>query len=411
LLREAVNKTKAYYCLDCGVCTGSCPVSRYDPKYSPRLTVERALLLGEHDVVCDPEIWNCLTCGTCNLRCPSTVDYTAFVRAARAEARQLGSMGLCTHAEKIEAFLDLQMLPAYRRPASWLGSGLKTRKRGDTYYFAGCLGFLDIVFREIGFEGMAIGRAAVEILNHLGIVPVLGETEVCCGHDAYWTGEVAKVRELAARNVAAIKRTGAKRVVFSCPECYYMFKHVYPDLVGKLGFETVYIHALVAGRLADAASGGLGLGQIEAKVTYQDPCRLAKHDQVIAEPRAVLGAIPGLELEEMKRVGRDALCCGSSSWVSCSRVNKKIQVERLAEALATGAKTLVTACPKCNIHLRCALRDEDVEGSLEITDLAVMLARSLARESKGGESKGGGPGRAKSKAAESKAADPEAGGA
>ena len=115
MLREAVDKTKAYYCLDCGICTGSCPVSRYDPRYSPRLTVERALILGEKDVVCDPEIWSCLTCGTCNQRCPSTVDYTAFLRAARAEARKMGETGLCTHAEKIEAYLELQMLPAYHR--------------------------------------------------------------------------------------------------------------------------------------------------------------------------------------------------------------------------------------------------------------------------------------------------------
>jgi len=384
LLREAVDKTKAYYCLDCGICTGSCPVSRYDPRYSPRLTVERALILGEKDVVCDPEIWSCLTCGTCNQRCPSTVDYTAFLRAARAEARQLGETGLCTHAEKIEAYLELQMLPTYRRPASWLGRGPKTRKRSDTYYFPGCLAFLGVIFREIGFEGNAIGRAAVELLNHLGIVPAIGDTEVCCGHDAYWTGEVDRVRDLAKRNVAAIKRTGAKRVVFSCPECYYMFRQVYPDLVGNLGFEPVFILNLLAERLADAKAGGLGLKTLEAKVTYQDPCRLAKYDRVIAEPRALLGAIPGLELVEMKRTARDALCCGSSSWVSCSRVNKRIQVERLTEALATGAGTLVTACPKCNIHLRCAMRDQDVGGSLEITDLVVLLARSMAAESAGG---------------------------
>ncbi|HVP56537.1 MAG TPA: (Fe-S)-binding protein, partial [bacterium] len=402
-----IDKTKAYYCLDCGICTGSCPVSRLDPNYSPRLTVERALVLGEGDVVCDPEIWSCLTCGTCNLRCPSTVDYTAFLREARSRARELGETGLCTHAEKIDAFLDLQLLPTYRRPASWLGRGAKVRKRSDTYYFAGCLPFLGVIFREIGFEGSAIGQAAVRLLNSLGIVPAIGEAEVCCGHDAYWTGEVDRVRDLARRNVAAIRQTGARRVVFSCPECYYMFKQVYPEIVGKLGFEPVFLLTLVAERLADAKRGGLGRGTMEAKVTYQDPCRLARFDQVIAEPRALLGAIPGLELAEMTRAGRDALCCGSSSWVSCSRVNKKIQVERLTEALATGAQTLVTACPKCNIHLRCALRDQDIAGTLEITDLVLLLARSMeaAPEGSGSAKIGsetGGPGGGEAKAAKAK---------
>lgn len=387
MLREAVDKTKAYYCLECGICTGSCPVARYDPAYSPRLTVERALLLGEHKVISESGIWSCLTCGTCNQRCPSTVDYTAFIRAVRSRARQVGEMGLCTHAEKIAAFLELQMLATYRRPAAWLGRGPRTRKRADTYYFAGCLPFLGVIFREIGFEGAAIGRAAVALLNHVGIVPAVAEGEVCCGHDAYWTGDIETARGLALRNVAAIKRAGAKRVVFSCPECFHMFKQAYPEMVGDLGFEPVFLLNLLAEKLSDARAGGLGLKPLEAlggKVTYQDPCRLARYDDITREPRALLGAIPGVELVEMKRAGRDALCCGSSSWVSCSRVNKQIQVERLTEALATGAGTLVTACPKCNIHLRCAWRDRDTAGELAITDLVVLLARSIAARAAGG---------------------------
>lgn len=383
MLREAVDKTKAYYCLECGVCTGSCPVSRYDPAYSPRLTVERALLTGEHDVICSSGIWSCLTCGTCNVRCPSAVDYTGFLRQARARARELGETGLCTHAEKIAAFQELQLTPAYRRPAGWLGRGARTRSRSDTYYFAGCLPFLGIIFREIGFEGAGIAQAAVRLLNNIGIFPAIAEGEVCCGHDAYWTGETDAVKRLARRNVDAIKATGARRVVFSCPECYYMFKQVYPELVGEPGFEPVFILNLLAERLGNG-SGRLALGPIEGTVTYQDPCRLARYDDITREPRSLLAAVPGLKLEEMKRAGRDALCCGSSSWVSCSRVNKKIQVERLAEAHATSAQTLVTACPKCNIHLRCALRDGDAAAGLEITDILTMLDRSMAAAAAGG---------------------------
>jgi heterodisulfide reductase subunit D len=375
LLRDAIDKTKAYYCLECGICTGSCPVSRHDPLYSPRLMVERALLLGEEDVIHDREIWSCLTCGTCNQRCPSTVDYTAFMRQARAKARLAGEGGLCTHTEKIAAIMDLQLLPAYRRSAVWLGRGARTRARSDTYYFAGCLPFLDVVFREVGFEGNAIGRSAVKLLNALGIVPAVGEGEVCCGHDAYWTGEEDSVRELARRNLAAIKQSGAKRVVFSCPECYYMFKQVYPNLLKETGPEPVFLLSLLAERLPV-------LSPFKAKVTYQDPCRLARYDGVTEEPRTLLLAIPELELVEMKRSGRDAMCCGSSSWVSCSRVNKKIQVERLGEAVSTGAQALVTACPKCNIHLKCALRDRDVAGPIDVVDLVTLLARAITGKQK-----------------------------
>jgi heterodisulfide reductase subunit D len=384
LLREAVDKTKAYYCLDCGICTGSCPVSRYDPLYSPRLTVERALLSSAKDVLCDKELWSCLTCGTCNLRCPSTVDYTAFVRQARAVARRLGETGVCTHAEKIAAILELQVLPNYSKSKSWLGRGARTSKRSDTYYFAGCLPYLDVIFREIGFAGNEIGRSAVEILNRLGIVPAVAGGEVCCGHDAYWTGQTDQARVLARKNMEAIKKSGARRVVFSCPECYYMFERVYPELLGKSNIEPVLLVNLIAERLPE-----IRWTPNEIKVTYQDPCRLARYQQVIDEPRAVLKAIPGLELVEMRRVGKDALCCGSSSWVSCSRINKRIQLERLAEAMETGAGTLLTACPKCNIHLRCALRDEDTAGEIEIRDMFTLVARSLAGVRRGGRARPG----------------------
>jgi heterodisulfide reductase subunit D len=377
-LRAAVDKTRAYLCLECGICTGSCPVSRHNDAYSPRMTVERALLFGEDESLHDREMWSCLTCGTCDLRCPSTVDFTGFMRSVRERAREVGESGVCTHADTLEALLDLQRMPGYRRQSAWLGRGARTRSRSSTYYFGGCLPFLSVVFRDIGFDGKAIGNSSVRLLNHLGIVPAVSEGEVCCGHDEYWTGGGDIVKELAERNVAAIKKTGAKRVVFSCPECYYMFKHVYPELVKGMAFEVVYILDLLSEKIGD-----IRLKSLKTKVTYHDPCRLAKSDDLIEEPRRVLKSIPDLELVEMRRTGKDALCCGSSNWVSCSRVNKKIQVERLEEAMATGAEALVTACPKCNIHLRCALRDEDCAGEIEIKDAVTLVAGSLGGKKRG----------------------------
>jgi Fe-S oxidoreductase len=220
----------------------------------------------------------------------------------------------------------------------------------------------------------------VAILNRLGIVPAVSPGEVCCGHDAYWTGEVESVRDLARRNLDAIRKTGARRIVFSCPECYYMFKQVYPEVAGRSGTEPVLLLSLVAENL-----GRIKLAPAKARVTYQDPCRLARYDSVIGEPRAVLKAIPGLELAEMRRAGKDAVCCGSPSWVSCSRINKQIQLERLAEAKETGAGTLVTACPKCNIHLRCALHDKDGPGDIDVQDIATVVARGLVGGPAGSE--------------------------
>jgi Fe-S oxidoreductase len=157
-----------------------------------------------------------------------------------------------------------------------------------------------------------------------------------------------------------------------------MFKDVYPGLFGDLGFEPVFILNLLAER-----SEELGLRPVKAKVTYHDPCRLARSGEVIDEPRALLGEVPDIEFVEMERIGKDALCCGSSNFVSCSRVNKKIQVERLNEAISTGAGVLLTTCPKCNIHLRCALRDQDTSGDIEIRDMISLLAESIGGGKRG----------------------------
>jgi Fe-S oxidoreductase len=98
-------------------------------------------------------------------------------------------------------------------------------------------------------------------------------------------------------------------------------------------------------------------------------------------PRTVLRSLPGVELVEMENHGPEAICCGVSSWVSCGATARAIQVARLREARETGADVLVTACPKCRIHFRCALRgrlpcDRD-EVELAVEDLTSLVARAL----------------------------------
>ena len=83
---EIVRLTKSYYCLDCGKCTGSCPVARVDVTYSPRGTIESVLSGYPEELINHRHLWSCLTCGLCTTRCPSGVDYPAFVIAARIEA-------------------------------------------------------------------------------------------------------------------------------------------------------------------------------------------------------------------------------------------------------------------------------------------------------------------------------------
>ena len=97
---------------------------------------------------------------------------------------------------------------------------------------------------------------------------------------------------------------------------------------------------------------------------------------VYSEPREVLRALPGVELVEMEHHGPDAICCGVSSWVSCGATAKSIQLSRLSEARATGANVMVTCCPKCQIHFRCALSGK-VPGDREDHEIAIEDMTSL----------------------------------
>ncbi len=408
-LEREVRETKAYNCVECGICTASCPVSRVNKDFSPRLMVERLLLGPEEEILADRELWACLTCRTCSVRCPSQVDYNEFTRAARAAAREAGFEGIDTHAGVLRSIMELHSKGFRPKVANWLESAtplagsargrqhtrhgervqkekpapaLKTSKRGQDFYFVGCLPYFDIVFENIELESTPVARSAVGLMNKVGIRPVVSDRERCCGHDFYWSGNHEGFLKLARHNVKLISESGAKRVILACPEGYHTFSQVYPSYVGKLKFEIVHLVDLL---LENARKNKLTFGRPasfpgheDVKVTFQDPCRMGRMMGKTEETRELLKMIPGLELVEMPRNRKDAVCCGSSEWVSCTSCNKQIQVERLVEAQETGASFLATSCPKCRIHLTCALYDKDKEFSIEIKDVFSLLAEAVA---------------------------------
>ena len=382
-IQQIIKTTKAYYCLECGKCTAVCPISRREPAYSPRFTVERALWGEGEELLTDVLLWSCLTCQQCLTRCPSGVHYVEFIRDLRALARGAGEEGLCSHGEAIQTWMRMMTAPELKQNRlEWLDEDLKVSTNSDTVYFVGCLPYYDVLFNKIGAQGVEIARSAVRVLNRLGIEPIVLENERCCGHDLLWEGDVANFRQLAELNIAMLRTTGAKRIVTTCPECYRTLAVDYPEHVGPLGMEVVHISQLLADLKLEVGASLPKLGGIEGglKVTYHDPCRLGRFMGVYEEPRQVISAL-GLELVEMEHSGKNALCCGTSCWTNCGAVNKQIQVDRLREAQATGAELLVTACPKCQIHFKCALDDAKVAGEMgmEIRDLVTLVDAALAQ--------------------------------
>jgi Fe-S oxidoreductase len=285
------------------------------------------------------------------------------------------------------------------RRLDWLEPDLRIAAEGPVFLFVGCLPLFEPVYADLGLRLMEIARSAVRILNGLGIEPVVRGEEVCCGHDLLWGGDPGnEFRALAEKNAALIQSTGAKTVVTACAECARTLALSYREVVRTFTPEIVHLASFVArrsGELVFAPENGDG----EKVVTYQDPCRLGRHLGVIDEPRALLGGIPGVRLAEMVPSGADSRCCGTSGFLHCDAESRRLQSLRLADARATGAELLVTACPKCLIHFTCAQKEDErrarLSGLAEETtrmraeDLTVLVAGALEKAALTTPSQGG----------------------
>ncbi|KPJ75015.1 MAG: hypothetical protein AMJ54_16115 [Deltaproteobacteria bacterium SG8_13] len=364
------------YCMECGLCTGSCPVSRELSNFSPRQMIKQVLLDLESDLMNGREIWACLSCAACSERCPVEIDFPEFISARRQQARDAGNVPQESHHGVLQTIAGLQTREVNQQRTYWAREAGVFADTGDVFYFVGCLPFFDVTFRYLNLSPLDTARSVLTLLNKMGVEPVISDHERCCGHDALWCGDHSTFRRLAELNLEVIRSSGAKTVVFSCPEGYVTFKKYYPQHVGELPFEVLHMTEFLSRELPNA--GVSFQSSSNRTVTYHDPCRLGRLAGVYDPPRQLLESLPDTVLVEMERNRQYALCCGTSAWMECSSCSKAIQVERIEEAGQTGAQTLITACPKCQIHLSCARSAMDSD--IEIIDLYAYLAMRLTTE-------------------------------
>lgn len=369
-----LQRTHAYLCADCGKCTGSCPLARVDPEYSPRRIVERVIFGEAETVITDPRLWSCMTCGLCSTRCPSNVDFVRFILELRAEAFHASERGVYAHDGVLQEIMRLQTMNLHQNRTGWIEDDMRVSDDGEYLYFVGCLPYYDVIFADLGMQAVEIARNAVRLLNRAGITPTVSDEERCCGADLLLAGDVDSFRKLAELNVQMIEASGAKKVIFTCAECYSAFKNDYSAHVGPLPFETAHLTEVL---VKEIEAGTLSFESVPCQVTYHDPCRMGRFSKVYEPPRAVIAAIPDLKLCEMEDNRERAICCGSTGWVNCGPSAKAIQREKLRQAQETGAGVMLTTCPKCQIHLNCAARDLDGE-KIEVTDLTSWIAQALA---------------------------------
>jgi heterodisulfide reductase subunit D len=374
-IEEIIKQTNADLCIDCGECTGSCPISRVNLEYSPRLSVEKLVLGYFDEIKRDDDLWSCLTCGLCTVRCPSNVDYNKFIRLARREMRLVTDNLNYSHNRILQKSMEVMSGGGKQNRTDWIDKENKTSKKSDYLFFTGCLPHFDVIFEYLGIEPTRSGRNAIKILNEIGIEPIVSNDEVCCGRDLLYNGDEERFIKLAKLNKKMIKNTGAKTIIFMCPECLETIKKVYPEYVGKINVQMLHITQVIDEAISD---NKLELKPSNLKsFTFQDPCSLGRGLGIYDEPRNILKSIPECELKPMERERDDSICCGPSAWLSCTNNTKRIQAVRLGQAQKTGAQVLVTACPKCTIHLSCALSSEDINYDIKIMDITTLVAENI----------------------------------
>jgi Fe-S oxidoreductase len=380
-------------CTECGRCQSQCPAWHTDKPLSPKLlimamrdhamakVVETENLVGENAPIALDVLWSCTSCGACVEECPVDIE----------------------HVDHIVNMRRFQVLVESEFPTELGGTFRNLEKAGNPWgankqdregWIAECDFPVRVVSGELpeeveylfwvgcagAYEERAkkTTKAVAELLHMAGVnFAVLGKRETCTGDPARRSGNEFLYQILAAENIETFKETfgnrGVKKVVVTCPHCFTTIGKDY----AQSGYELQMLHhtqllntLIKEGRLKPSPH------KSDKKLTYHDPCYLGRHNQIYAPPRELLEA-SGCDIEEMPRNKERSFCCGGGGgrmWME-EKIGTRINLNRVDEAIDTGAQEVAVACPFCRIMVGDGMvaRQSDVE----VLDVAQVLLRNV----------------------------------
>jgi Fe-S oxidoreductase len=188
---KLIQETNAYSCLECGKCTGTCPVARYSSTFSPRQILTGSLHNSHPDIFPKSDLWSCLTCKRCDEVCPSDIKYIDFIHLIRQFQGIENREGTCSHGGILDSISKIMMAPNLKQQRlDGLNGSLQISQNSEYLYFMGCLPYFEVLFEDVNVEAMKIARNTIKILNYFDIKPQVLSDEKCCGHDSYWNGDI-----------------------------------------------------------------------------------------------------------------------------------------------------------------------------------------------------------------------------
>jgi Fe-S oxidoreductase len=374
-----VEQLELLGCIQCGKCTGGCPVAR-KTTLNVRSLIYQALVEQELDVEKHPELWDCTSCFTCVERCPKDVRPAELIIGLRGELVEGGRIPETIGAALMGVFRQGNPTGMAREDrAAWADGGdpsrrieIKPAQEGcEVLFFVGCTPAYDL-------RAQSSTRALARALKAAGVdFGTLGTDESCCGNEVRRMGEVGLFEMLVEENGELIRSVGASRMVTISPHCFNTFKNEY----GLDGMEVLHYTQLIAELIEQ---GRLKLSkEVNKTVTYHDPCFLGKQNHVYDEPRAILKAIPGLKLVEMDRSRERSLCCeggGGRMWAEGTNLEERLAFQRVHEAAETGAEILAVACPFCLLTLEDAVKVQGLDEQLQVMDIMELVDLASGEE-------------------------------
>jgi Fe-S oxidoreductase len=391
-------------CTECGRCQSQCPAWHTEKPLSPKLLImamrdhalakigteaagtEKIVGNNPHENAISLDVlWSCTTCGACVEECPVDIEHVDHIVNMRRfqvlvesefptelgnTFRNLEKAGNPWGANRVDRDAWIKEVDF---PITVIDSVIPDDV--EYLFWVGCAG----AYEE---RAKKTTKAVAELLYMSGVkFGVLGKKETCTGDPARRSGNEFLYQILSRENIETLQETfgtrGVKKVVVTCPHCFTTIGRDYK----QQGFELQMVHhtQLLNQLVKEGKLKPIAPEKADAKkLTYHDPCYLGRHNQIYEPPRELLESA-GVEVSEMPRNQERSFCCGAGGgrmWME-EKIGSRINLNRVDEAIATGAQEVAVACPFCRVMVSDGMVARD--SSVEVLDVAQIMLRSVKR--------------------------------
>jgi Fe-S oxidoreductase len=364
------------------------------PGHGPEQAARPLVGTAEQGGVIDPDVlWSCVNCGACVEQCPVDIEHIDHIIDMRRYQVMMESefpSELSVLFKNLENKANPWGQNASDR-TNWIsevdfdvpvyGEDVDSFDGYEYLFWVGCAGAYDDKAKKTT-------KAVAELLAIAGVkYLVLGTGETCNGDSARRSGNEFLFQQLAGQAKETLDglfegvETVDRKIVVTCPHCFNTLGREYKQLGANY---SVLHHTQLLNRLVRDKKL-VPVSPVSEDITYHDPCFLGRHNKVYEAPRELISAA-GAKLTEMPRHADRSFCCGAGGarmWME-EHIGKRINHERVDEALATGATTVATACPFCRVMVTDGVNDrQEAAGreGVDVRDVAQLLLESLDRDS------------------------------